>query len=105
METGVVALVAGGAPWAESVPHLAPYPARQPPYVMLASADGGGPELLLQQVPEPKRGKNRMHLDLRAWYPKAAAIEARFQFSRCPQRGSAAAGCVGAAGLGQQGDA
>ncbi len=30
-------------------------------YVTLA---GGGPSLTLQQVPEPKRGKNRMHLDL-----------------------------------------
>jgi predicted enzyme related to lactoylglutathione lyase len=27
---------------------------------------GGGPALTLQQVPEPKRGKNRMHLDLLA---------------------------------------
>jgi predicted enzyme related to lactoylglutathione lyase len=30
-------------------------------YVMLT---GDGPGLTLQQVPEPKRGKNRMHLDL-----------------------------------------
>ena len=30
-------------------------------YVTLA---GRGPTLTLQQVPEPKRGKNRMHLDL-----------------------------------------
>jgi predicted enzyme related to lactoylglutathione lyase len=30
-------------------------------YVTLA---GGGPSLTLQQVPEPKRGKNRMHLEL-----------------------------------------
>ena len=30
-------------------------------YVTLA---GGSPGLTLQQVPEPKRGKNRMHLDL-----------------------------------------
>ncbi|NSC25391.1 VOC family protein [Streptomyces albus subsp. chlorinus] len=35
------------------------------PYVSLAPSDGKGPELLLQRVPEPKRGKNRMHLDLR----------------------------------------
>ena len=26
---------------------------------------GAGPTLLLQRVPEPKSGKNRMHLDLR----------------------------------------
>ena len=25
---------------------------------------GGGPNLLFQRVPEPKRGKNRVHLDL-----------------------------------------
>ncbi|MET9297513.1 VOC family protein [Streptomyces sp. NPDC003077] len=37
----------------------------QPPYVALAPPEGSGPELLLQQVPEPKRGKNRMHIDLR----------------------------------------
>lgn len=36
-----------------------------PPYVTLGDPTGGGPELLLQAVPEPKRGKNRMHLDLR----------------------------------------
>ncbi|GCD48259.1 VOC family protein [Streptomyces paromomycinus] len=36
-----------------------------PPYTALTDPEGRGPELLLQQVPEPKRGKNRMHLDLR----------------------------------------
>ncbi|WEV29346.1 VOC family protein [Streptomyces sp. 71268] len=35
------------------------------PYVALGDPHGVGPELLLQRVPEPKRGKNRMHLDLR----------------------------------------
>ncbi|MEU3961339.1 VOC family protein [Streptomyces buecherae] len=35
------------------------------PYVVLGDPGGVGPELLLQRVPEPKRGKNRMHLDLR----------------------------------------
>jgi predicted enzyme related to lactoylglutathione lyase len=33
-------------------------------YVMLLPADGTGPQLLLQRVPEPKAGKNRMHLDV-----------------------------------------
>ena len=33
-------------------------------YVMLLPADGDGPQLLLQRVPEPKAGKNRMHLDV-----------------------------------------
>ena len=33
-------------------------------YVVLAPDGGTGPRLLLQQVPEPKAGKNRMHLDI-----------------------------------------
>lgn len=35
-------------------------------YTLLAPADGDGPQLLLQQVPEAKAGKNRMHLDIDA---------------------------------------
>jgi predicted enzyme related to lactoylglutathione lyase len=35
-----------------------------PPYVRLVDPTGRWPRLLLQQVPEPKVGKNRMHLDL-----------------------------------------
>jgi predicted enzyme related to lactoylglutathione lyase len=35
------------------------------PYVSLRRPGTGQPELLLQQVPEAKRGKNRMHPDLR----------------------------------------
>ncbi len=35
------------------------------PYHVLLPADGDGIELLLQQVPDPKATKNRMHLDLR----------------------------------------
>lgn len=38
---------------------------RNPPYVALGHPAGTRPELLLQRVPEPKEGKNRMHLDLR----------------------------------------
>lgn len=34
------------------------------PYVRLFDPAKRWPDLLLQQVPEPKRGKNRMHLDL-----------------------------------------
>jgi predicted enzyme related to lactoylglutathione lyase len=34
------------------------------PYVRLTDPRGRWPDLLLQQVPEPKGGKNRMHLDL-----------------------------------------
>jgi predicted enzyme related to lactoylglutathione lyase len=36
-----------------------------PPYLGMTSSDGRLPDLLLQEVPEPRRGKNRMHLDLR----------------------------------------
>jgi Glyoxalase-like domain len=35
------------------------------PYVVLVPDAQPGPELVLQRVPEPKTGKNRMHLDLR----------------------------------------
>jgi len=34
-------------------------------YLSLVPHTGDGPDLLLQQVPEPKSGKNRMHVDLR----------------------------------------
>jgi predicted enzyme related to lactoylglutathione lyase len=34
-------------------------------YLSLISVGAAGPELLLQQVPEHKHGKNRLHLDLR----------------------------------------
>jgi catechol 2,3-dioxygenase-like lactoylglutathione lyase family enzyme len=34
------------------------------PYVRLTDLSRRWPDLLLQQVPEPKSGKNRMHLDL-----------------------------------------
>ncbi|WP_201776267.1 VOC family protein [Streptacidiphilus melanogenes] len=49
--------------WAGALGYTAgPY--RQP-YLELSDPRGHGPELLLQRVPEPKRGKNRMHVDLR----------------------------------------
>ncbi len=35
------------------------------PYVVLVPGAQPGPDLVLQRVPEPKAGKNRMHLDLR----------------------------------------
>ena len=35
------------------------------PYLVLVPDAQSGPELVLQRVPEPKAGKNRMHLDLR----------------------------------------
>ena len=33
-------------------------------YVAVADPEGVAPALLLQRVPEPKSGKNRMHLDI-----------------------------------------
>jgi predicted enzyme related to lactoylglutathione lyase len=33
-------------------------------HVLLVPEGGSGPRLLLQQVPEPKTAKNRMHLDI-----------------------------------------
>jgi predicted enzyme related to lactoylglutathione lyase len=33
-------------------------------FLLLPPDDQAGPQLLLQRVPEPKRGKNRMHLDI-----------------------------------------
>jgi predicted enzyme related to lactoylglutathione lyase len=33
-------------------------------YVLLMPADGLGPKLLLQRVPEPKETKNRVHFDI-----------------------------------------
>jgi hypothetical protein len=36
------------------------------PNVLVEPASGDGPRLWFQQVPEPKLGKNRVHLDLRA---------------------------------------
>lgn len=35
-----------------------------PPYLRLTDPGRRWPDLLLQQVPEPKSGKNRMHLDI-----------------------------------------
>ncbi len=35
------------------------------PYVVLVPGAQPGPDLVLQRVPDPKAGKNRMHLDLR----------------------------------------
>ena len=35
-----------------------------PSIVVLVPTDGEGPPLVLQQVPEPKVAKNRMHLDI-----------------------------------------
>jgi predicted enzyme related to lactoylglutathione lyase len=49
--------------WAE-VLHYRQAPSSEP-YVVLVPDAQPGPDLFLQRVPEPKVGKNRMHLDLR----------------------------------------
>jgi predicted enzyme related to lactoylglutathione lyase len=36
----------------------------KPPYVILEPEEPGHPYVLLQKVPEPRVGKNRMHLDV-----------------------------------------
>jgi hypothetical protein len=41
------------------------------PYVRLRDPAGRWPDLLLQQVPEPRPGKNRMHLDMQVLDPDA----------------------------------
>ncbi|WP_017572513.1 VOC family protein [Nocardiopsis halotolerans] len=37
---------------------------QHPTYLTLRDPDGRWPNLLLQKVPEPRSGKNRMHLDM-----------------------------------------
>jgi catechol 2,3-dioxygenase-like lactoylglutathione lyase family enzyme len=51
--------------WCGALGYVGPPPGTPGPYRKLLPPDGNGIELLLQQVPEPKAGKNRMHLDLR----------------------------------------
>ncbi len=47
--------------------------ARHPNYVWLQRVSDGGPALAFQQVPEPREGKNRLHLDLASDDPAAFA--------------------------------
>ena len=50
--------------WAEVLGYVREGPAVGP-YQGLIPADGQGVEILLQRVPDKKRDKNRLHLDLR----------------------------------------
>lgn len=50
--------------WCATLGYDRPYP-RSGPYLQLEATQRGGVELLLQQVPETKTRKNRLHLDLR----------------------------------------
>lgn len=49
-----------------------------PPYVRLIDPTERWPNLLLQQVPEPRLGKNRMHLDIQVTdvYPELERLRA-----------------------------
>ena len=50
--------------WTEALGYRA---ARSPDpdrYAVMVPREGSGPPMLLQRVPEPKSGKNRMHVDL-----------------------------------------
>ena len=46
-------------------------------YVALVPQEGTGPVVLLQRVPEPKTGKNRVHLDLKV--PDVEATATRLE--------------------------
>lgn len=48
--------------WAQALRYQAG--AYHHPYLVLYDPSRNSPELVLQKVPEPKQGKNRMHLDL-----------------------------------------
>lgn len=47
--------------------------ARYPDYVWLSRLGEKGPAMAFQKVPEPRQGKNRIHLDIGAEDPKAFA--------------------------------
>ncbi len=55
-----------------------PEKSRFPGYVWLSRVSDRGPTLAFQQVPEPRRGKNRIHLDLATDDPEGfvARVEA-----------------------------
>ncbi len=67
-------LARSAAFWCEVLGYVAE-PMSSGHYWQLAPANGNGIGLLLQQVPEPKVHKNRMHLDLRV--PDLQATVAR----------------------------
>lgn len=47
--------------------------ARYPSYIWMSRLSQSGPALALQKVPEPRQGKNRIHLDIAAADPAAFA--------------------------------
>jgi hypothetical protein len=64
------------------------------PFVMLARPAGGGPALAFQQVPEPRAGKNRVHVDFGAPDPEAE-VNAWCRSARPSRPGTASPGCRG----------
>jgi hypothetical protein len=52
------------AQWAEHSRSVATYPREA--WARIVDPDGSGPAILFHSVPEPKAGKNRIHLDIRA---------------------------------------
>lgn len=56
----------GFATWEEALEALGVPPERRNSASAIHDPTGSGPRLFFQQVPEPKAGKNRVHLDLRA---------------------------------------
>jgi predicted enzyme related to lactoylglutathione lyase len=60
------------------------------PYCTLAGAPAGLPELVFQRVPEPKQGKNRLHLDL--YVPDPVAEVARVESLGATRLGEPVAG-------------
>lgn len=56
----------GFASWDEALEALGVPPEQRNDASAVVDPDGVGPRLFFQRVPESKRGKNRLHLDLRA---------------------------------------
>src|SRR5688500_1484395 len=45
------------------------------PFIPVRPPEGGGPQILFVRVPEEKRGKNRVHLDVRATTTMAEEVD------------------------------
>ncbi|UGQ12673.1 VOC family protein [Yinghuangia sp. ASG 101] len=56
----------GFATWDDALEAMGVPPERRNDASALIDPEGNGPRLFFQRVPEPKRAKNRLHLDLRA---------------------------------------
>ncbi|MEJ5869142.1 VOC family protein [Pseudokineococcus sp. 5B2Z-1] len=56
----------GFASWEEALAAMGVPPERWDDASAVVDPSGAGPRVYFQRVPEPKRGKNRLHLDVRA---------------------------------------